>query len=239
MTSKPPEATTTPPGPREAQLGLSSLVLTPGSISSEAAPDQPAGQIDDGSALPELPPEMASALTRRERLLAVELARGSSWGEALTVAGYPPSARIRDKTPPERVKRAAAWLINALCVRASQSKLWIINELLVLYRRAAQAEPVLDRRGRPTGTYRFDGPTAKNCLELMGRELGMFGQRQAGGGIPVGDVAQLLQAVASRGRPDLPALVGESRRETAPPGSASQPLDSTPGAAQQPEPASA
>jgi hypothetical protein len=74
--------------------------------------------------------------------------------------------------------------------------------LVSLYRRAAQAEPVLDRKGEPTGEYRFDGPTARGCLELLGKEIKMFGTK--GDGIAPSDVAALMQAVADRGKPPLP-----------------------------------
>ena len=85
---------------------------------------------------------------------------------------------------------------------------WILAQTLALYARATQAEPVLDRKGHPTGVWRFDGATARACLEMLGNQQGMF--RQKGGSIAVSDVATLLQAVAAKGRPALPAERGRT-----------------------------
>ena len=34
--------------------------------------------------------------------------------------------------------------------------------------------PVLDRDGKPTGEYRYDGSVANRALELLGKQQGMF-----------------------------------------------------------------
>ena len=41
-----------------------------------------------------------------------------------------------------------------------------------------QAVPHLDYEGNPTGVYTYQGNVANKALELLGRELGMFAQRQ-------------------------------------------------------------
>jgi hypothetical protein len=41
-----------------------------------------------------------------------------------------------------------------------------------------QAVPHLDHEGNPTGVYTYQGNVANKALELLGRELGMFAQRQ-------------------------------------------------------------
>jgi hypothetical protein len=43
--------------------------------------------------------------------------------------------------------------------------------------RAMQAEKAT-MRGVPTGEYRYDGAVANRALELIGKELGMFGERK-------------------------------------------------------------
>ncbi len=159
------------------------------------------GELPLVNGLPPFPPEIAATLSARDRLLVVELVRGATWGQALDAAGVPPKARIRDTTPPARIDQAAQWTIEAICQRAAVSRSWILGQLVTLYRRACQAEPVIIR-GEKTGEYKMDGTTAKNCLELMGLEVGMFGKRAPG--LQVSDVAALLRAVADRGRPPLP-----------------------------------
>ena len=50
--------------------------------------------------------------------------------------------------------------------------------LLMIVERAMQAVPHLDHEGNPTGVYTYQGNVANKALELLGRELGMFAQRQ-------------------------------------------------------------
>jgi hypothetical protein len=45
-----------------------------------------------------------------------------------------------------------------------------------------QAEPVLDKTGRPTGVYTYEGGVANRGLELIGKNLGMFEEKQIQGG---------------------------------------------------------
>jgi DUF438 domain-containing protein len=40
--------------------------------------------------------------------------------------------------------------------------------------RAMSIEPVLDGKGHPTGVYKYQGSVANRALELLGKELGMF-----------------------------------------------------------------
>jgi hypothetical protein len=47
--------------------------------------------------------------------------------------------------------------------------------------RAMQGEPVLDRKGLPTGEWRYDGAVANRALELLGKELGLFIERREQG----------------------------------------------------------
>ena len=61
--------------------------------------------------------------------------------------------------------------------------------------------PVLDRSGRATGEWKFDGATAVRCLNLLGSDLGMF--KQIKGANAPSDVATLMRQVADRGRIEL------------------------------------
>ena len=45
------------------------------------------------------------------------------------------------------------------------------------YGKAAQAIPILDQYGDPTGIYTFQGHVANKALELIGKELGMFREK--------------------------------------------------------------
>lgn len=83
---------------------------------------------------------------------------------------------------------------------------------MALYARASQAEPVLDRKGVPTGEYRFDGATASKCLGMLAEWCPELTPKR-GGGFGAGEVAELMLAVHARGRgaiADSGRLVGSS-----------------------------
>jgi len=48
-----------------------------------------------------------------------------------------------------------------------------------------QAVPVLDKQGEPTGEYTYQGAVANRALELIGKHLGMFIDRDPRGDKPV------------------------------------------------------
>ena len=62
---------------------------------------------------------------------------------------------------------------------------WVMNGLKENYFRAMQAVPVLDKQGEPTGEYTYQGAVANRALELIGKHLGMFIDRDPRGDKPV------------------------------------------------------
>ena len=178
---------------------------------SLALPSMLLDPLEPGSISPSAT-DATTQLTGLESRLVARMVAGASWQEALDLEQIPPKARIRDAVPRPAIRAECERLLTEFASTCAVSRDWILRETLLLYRRAAQAEPVLDRKGRPTGTYRFDGATARGCLEMLGNQQGMF--KGKGGQIAVSDVAQLLQAVAARGKPELPGdrarLVGSA-----------------------------
>lgn len=170
-------------------------------VSAEAP--QALGRLPLDVPVPSLPDELAAPLSPRDVRMVWELVRGSTWGEALDAVDYPKRGQLRDSGIPPTIQRAAEHLVGEIAKSSAVSRAWIQGQLVALYRRAAQAEPVLDRKGVPTGVYRFDGATARGCLRDLGEDIGMFGKGKSG--LAVSDVASLLAAVASTGRPTLPA----------------------------------
>lgn len=55
---------------------------------------------------------------------------------------------------------------------------WVIKKLVDNVERSMQAEPVLDREGKPVGEYTYAGSVANGALTLLGKHLGMFVDRQ-------------------------------------------------------------
>lgn len=187
----PPDQSSTPPIDYSITLDPQRLIpLTP----DPAALPLPS--------LPSLPDSLRAPLDPREYRAVLALAAGKRWQQALTDAGYPPKARKRSHAPAARIVAAADWLVQEIAAQAGVNRSFVLANLVSLYRRASCAEEVRDRQGRPIGEWKFDGGTATRCLELLGKQAGMFGTERRG--IAPGDVAALLQAVADRGRPPLP-----------------------------------
>lgn len=129
---------------------------------------------------------------------------GDSWAEALNAAGVPPRAKLRDSAPPEHVRTAAEWLVQAIAEQCGLSREWLLSQWVGLYRRAARAEPVFDRQGRPTGEYRFDGATAAKCLTALGEYADPSAAARRGS-YSADQVVELLRSIAARGKPELEA----------------------------------
>lgn len=51
---------------------------------------------------------------------------------------------------------------------------FVIRNLLALYDRCMQVEPVLNSQGEETGVYKFDSKGASRALELIGKHMNMF-----------------------------------------------------------------
>jgi phage terminase small subunit len=127
---------------------------------------------------------------RHERF-AQELANGISATEAYERAGFARNrvSAHRLKQKPNIGERISELLkqrehINAQATakaieKTALTKEWVIERLIENANRAMQNVPVLDRDGRPTGEYRYEGQVANKALELLGKEIGMFVDRTA------------------------------------------------------------
>lgn len=74
----------------------------------------------------------------------------------------------------------AAAITEAQAKRAKESEIdaaWVVERLKRNAERAAQAEPVRDAEGRPTGEYTYQGSVVNAALGLIGKHLGMFVDR--------------------------------------------------------------
>ena len=78
----------------------------------------------------------------------------------------------------EIIQRRTAEILGKAAEKAEVNKAWVMERLKETVERAMQAVPHLDHEGNPTGVYTYQGNVANKALELLGRELGMFAQRQ-------------------------------------------------------------
>jgi hypothetical protein len=125
---------------------------------------------------------------RRERY-AQGLADGKTQLQAYAAAGFgksksAPSRLAKEPAIQARVGellRARNIAMEKAMVRgvrqAGITKEWVIDMLKENVDRAMQARPVLDKDGKETGRYEWNGFVANKALELLGREIGMFVER--------------------------------------------------------------
>jgi hypothetical protein len=78
----------------------------------------------------------------------------------------------------EIIQRRIAEILGKAAEKAEVNKAWVMGRLKETVERAMQAVPHLDHEGNPTGVYTYQGNVAIKALEMLGRELGMFAQRQ-------------------------------------------------------------
>lgn len=116
---------------------------------------------------------MGALPDNRQEQFAQNIAAGMKIGAAYENAGYSPhpgnarrllerpslESRVRELTDPD---------ITYV------STTWVMQNLVDNVKRAMQAEEVLDKKGQPTGTYTYQGNVANRALELIGKSLGMF-----------------------------------------------------------------
>jgi hypothetical protein len=76
-----------------------------------------------------------------------------------------------------RIAELQSELHRALDARNLIDAQWIEDQLVENVKRAMQAKPVLDREGKETGEYTYNGAVANRALELLGKQRGMFGDK--------------------------------------------------------------
>ena len=116
----------------------------------------------------------------RQRVFVQEFLVDLSATQAAIRAGYSPkTARSQGQrllTKPD-VRKAVEEAQKARQERTNISADYVLNSLKEVAERCMQAEPVLDRDGKPTGIYRFDSAGVNRALELLGKHLKMFTDR--------------------------------------------------------------
>lgn len=133
--------------------------------------------------------QLEKLLTPRERDFCERYLASRNGTEAATQAGYSKGSRDGAAVAASRLLRRDK--IGAY-LRARAREIYgqlhispetVAADLIRLYRRATQAEPVMawdpeSREMVPTGEWTFDGKTAVKVLELLGDSFGMFEKGQ-------------------------------------------------------------
>ncbi len=121
-------------------------------------------------------------LTARQSAFKEEFLVDLNGKQAAIRAGY--SKRSAEVTASRLLRNAkvVAALQEAMAERAKRVKVkqeWVLEKLVENVERAMQVTEVLDRDGEPTGEFVYQGAVANKALELIGRHLGMFNEKDA------------------------------------------------------------
>jgi hypothetical protein len=121
------------------------------------------------------------------------LAAGGGLKESYIKAGYADGQYAAQNA--NKLKRKLGWRIaflekqhaadeakaqEAAIKESAVNRGWVLQKLRETYERAMEPVPVLDRKGKPTGLFRYQVAAAIRTLELIGKELGCFKRRGRG-----------------------------------------------------------
>ncbi len=76
-----------------------------------------------------------------------------------------------------KVRETLARVREEIAERTLVDKEFVMKSLRENLARALQRVPVMDKEGNPTGEWVYNGTVANKALELLGKELGMFGDK--------------------------------------------------------------
>jgi len=107
-----------------------------------------------------------------------------------------------DRPKLEKIKKAS----ELAAMERLIDRAWVVNTLVQNVDRSMQAEPVLDKTGRPTGVYTYEGGVANRGLELIGKNLGMFQDKSPLEGLLTG--ASVTVSVYLPEKHQKPLIVG-------------------------------
>lgn len=126
------------------------------------------------------PTQALSGLTIQQEAYCRARAMGMTQKEAAVAVGdgVTPKTAFRWEREIELVRKRIQELTsmaskNAI-IKTGLDRQWVISRLMTVADRCMQAEEVKDKKGDPTGEYRFDSIGATRALELLGKTLNMF-----------------------------------------------------------------
>jgi phage terminase small subunit len=119
-------------------------------------------------------------VTARQKRFVQEYLLDLNASQAAVRAGY--SVRTAGEQGYENLKKPEIQMAikKAVAARNERTELtqdWVIARLLEVVQRSMQAVPVLNRQGKETGEYVFQGSVANRALELLGKHQGMFAEK--------------------------------------------------------------
>lgn len=122
------------------------------------------------------------ALTAKQKLFADEWLVDMDATNAYRRAGYQ-SKGVAAESNSSRLlanQDVQAYIAERMREREKRTEItqdYVLTTIKNTIDRCAQAEPVVDREGNPTGEYRFDATNVLKGAELLGKHLGMFKEK--------------------------------------------------------------
>lgn len=107
-------------------------------------------------------------------------ATGMNMEESVLAIGSPVSVHTaraweRELQPlRNRIEELSAMATKNAILKTGLDREWVISRLMSVVDRCMQAEPVLDRKGEPTGEFQFDSVGANQALKMLGDTMGLF-----------------------------------------------------------------
>lgn len=107
-------------------------------------------------------------------------ATGMNMEESVLAIGSPVSVHTaraweRDlQAVRSRIDELSAMATNNAILKTGLDREWVISRLMSVVDRCMQSEPVLDKKGEPTGEFQFDSSGANTALRMLGDTMGLF-----------------------------------------------------------------
>jgi len=120
---------------------------------------------------------MNEKLTAKREAFLLEYLIDHNATQAAIRAGYSPHSAGsygRDLLRMPAIQEALARMKAERVRRTQIDQDYVLEQLVANVQRSMQAEPVLDRKGQPTGVYRYEGHVANEALKLLAKHTGGF-----------------------------------------------------------------
>lgn len=123
---------------------------------------------------------LESGLTVHQEAYCRARATGMSMDESVLAIGSPVAVTTardwerKNQLVRDRITELSAMATNNAILKTGLDREWVISRLMTVAERCMKAEPVLDRKGEPTGEYQFDSAGANQALRMLGDTMGLF-----------------------------------------------------------------
>lgn len=123
---------------------------------------------------------LESGLTVQQEAYCRARATGMNADESVTAIGSPVAVTTardwerKDQRVRDRINELSAMATNNAILKTGLDREWVITRLMSVVERCMQAEPVLDKDGKPTGEFEFNATGANQALKMLGDTMGMF-----------------------------------------------------------------